>query len=101
MNQVQFMHFRPDNNESRGGATVAILPADNNKALIAVAYCGPNDVFNKKVGRDISAGRIRAFLEGRPALNDKIQEVVVEDPVKLKTCVGEYLYSEMAKKDLY
>lgn len=102
MSQVQFMHYRPVSGDSRGGATVAILPLEHEpKALITLARCGPNDVFNKKLGRDIAAGRLAAFLKGRVSATSKIREVDITDPLKLKKAVSDYLHDEMELQNLW
>lgn len=111
MNNIQFMHYRAFNENmgwgdsdeisSRGGATVAILPADNNKVLVSIARCNPGDVFNKKVGRTIAAGRLQAYLNGREKLADKIVEVVITNPLQLKETVAEAIAEEMDMLGLY
>jgi hypothetical protein len=78
MNQTQFMHFRPTNVHwnCRGGLTIAIYPLDQEdsvasetpvagKIAITFAECSKRDVFDRKLGRTIAAGRMRAFLDGR------------------------------------
>ncbi len=108
--KVQFMHFRPaSKNDSRGGATVAICPTEGNKVLVSVALCGSNDVFNKKRGRDISSGRIRAALEGRmsmeglvsaqrrTALVHHVREIEVTDLMHMKESVAKVMSPEMAE----
>ena len=100
------MHFRSfsvwSEVESRGGATVAIIPDDQNKtATISIARCNPHDVFCKKTGREIAAGRIRAALEGRESSADKIRVINIEDPMHLKTSVATVLKDEMEYYNLY
>ena len=109
--QTQFMHYRKFHQigdrsgfltaDSRGGATVAILPAENNTVLISVARCNPNDVFNKKVGRTISEGRIQAYLNGRTSLEGAVQSIVVTDFDRLKETVADAIGDEMEAHELY
>ena len=109
--QVQFMHYRRFVNytgyagdievDSRGGATVAILPAENNTVLVSIARCNPNDVFNKKVGRAISEGRIQAYLNGRTSLEGTVRSIVVTDLLKLKETVADAISDVMEADDLY
>ena len=110
-NQVQFMHYRKFVNrsgwagdvemDSRGGATIAILPAENNTVLVSIARCNPADVFNKKVGRAISEGRIQAYLNGRTSLEGSVQTIVVADFDKLKETVADAIGDEMEADELY
>jgi len=105
MNKLEFMHYRYFNTEleksSRGGATIAILPADNNKVLVSVARCNTTDVFNKKVGRSIASGRLIAYLNGRDSIANKVREVVITDPLRVKECVADALQEEMDGYGLY
>lgn len=91
------MHLRPEQEVgSSPGATVAILPDyEHNLALVAVAYCNPHDQFNKKIGREISSGRINAFLKGRVGLAEYVQSIPVTDMSKLK----ETVVSELARQE--
>jgi len=105
MNQpIQFMHYRKfseNGPDSRGGATVAILPGENGTAMIAVAQCNPSDVFNKKVGRAISSGRINAYLKGRTSLDGKVQTITVVDLLQLREAVDAVVHDSMDANDLY
>ena len=95
--EVQFMHYRSAD-VTRGGATVAIFPQPDTKtALIGIARCGPKDVFNKKVGRSIAAGRIKAFLSGSPS--DYVAQFDV-DMDNLKDSVAFLLNDTMAEYGL-
>lgn len=93
------MHYRYFNMDmemsSRGGATIAILPADNNKVLVSIARCNTTDVFNKKVGRAIASGRLIAYLNGRDSIANKVREVVINDPLRVKESVATALQEEM------
>jgi len=95
MDKIQYMHYRSTNG-THGGATVAILPLENNKVFISIAYCNPADTFNKKLGRAISAGRLQAALNGRNNLSNYIREIDVADMNYLKDSVAEELGMEMA-----
>lgn len=57
---------RPDSN---GGATIAyaITPEgkDNVIVEIGVAWCSQRDTFNRRIGRDVAAGRLRKGGEHR------------------------------------
>jgi len=108
MKSVQFIHYRQYSSErddvcSRGGATVAIRDDDNNKnqVLVSIARCNPHDVFNKKIGRNIAAGRIDAYLGGRSSLETQVRSVWVADDLDSKRVVADFLYDEMAETDLY
>ena len=105
MNKVEFMHFRPhDNSIVRGGATVAILPKENNKAVIAIAFCGPNDVFNRKVGRAVAEGRLIASMDhraNRPKMAGMTREIDITDPQSLKSCVANAIEDEMAAEGFW
>lgn len=93
MAKFEFMHFR-SKDVTRGGATIAILPQATSKtALIAISRCGPNDVFNKKIGRSIASGRINAFLTGRPT--DQVAQIVLNDDDNLKDVVAAEVAEQM------
>ena len=101
--EIQYMHFRPLNIEvnSHGGATVAILPNDvNGKAIISIARCNPNDVFNKKTGRLVASGRIMAALKGRD-MGDKVRTITIGDCENLKESVASVIGTEMEEFGLY
>lgn len=60
----KFMHFRNIEEtgngsivDSRGGATVAYVQGEDGISF-AVAYCHPNDNYNKRLGRAKAAGRL-------------------------------------------
>lgn len=95
----QFLHYRSLSG-THGGATVAITQVADNRALISIAYCNPNDAFNKKLGRAISSGRIVASLKGRNSTNGDIREIEVEDMDRIKEAVASELYYEMSAADL-
>ena len=95
MNQFQFMHYRSANG-TKGGATVAILPdAVTKTALFAISRCGPHDIFNKKIGRAVSSGRINAFIKGRATMGEHINQVTFDDPIELKSLVNDVVGDEM------
>ena len=81
---IEFMHIRAYESLSgqtpspRGGKTVAIMPIEGNRAKFSIARCGPNDIFNKKVGRDIAEGRLNDFLKGRATLEDKVYQISLD-----------------------
>lgn len=100
MSQVEYMHYRPVTRNAPGGATVAILPTERNSVLVTVARCGPEDIFNKKVGRDVAAGRIRAYMEGRPTMDKYVFEVKVPDMLEVKATVAKELEYDMAELGL-
>lgn len=75
-NGIMIVHVRkttwsPSGAEThmRGGATIAYRPANNNRncrmVQVAVAYCSPNDHFNRKLG---SAMAVEKFLNGETIL---------------------------------
>jgi hypothetical protein len=59
---TRYQHVRDlDSNDNvlpRGGATYCFLE-DETRHVVAmgVAFCGPQDQYNRKIGRDISYGR--------------------------------------------
>ena len=106
MDNIQFMHYRKyagvwNDISSRGGATVAILPQDNGTALISVATCSSEEVFNKKVGRAVSSGRIQAYLNGRTTLEGQVKLISVTDLTNLKEEVAVAVVDYMSRHDLY
>jgi hypothetical protein len=103
MPQIEYMHYRPKQRNLNGGATVAIMPVDGTvHALVALSQCGPLDTFNKKIGRNVSAGRLRAYLEGRESasINRYVKTITISDPLYLKKSVAEALAAEMDENGL-
>jgi len=91
----QYMHYRSANG-TKGGATVAILPdATTKTALFAISRCGPQDIFNKKIGRAVASGRINAFVKGRAAVTEHINQVAYDDELDLKSLVDAVVGGEM------
>lgn len=104
-NSTQFMHFRSASSslsigESRA-ATLAIVQKDANTVLVSAAFCGPNDVFNKKLGRKISEGRITAFLKGREAMVSHVREITISDMDNMKDEVAQVMADELAEHNLF
>jgi len=67
--ETMFMHYRPVDfagiiSDPRGGATVAISLIADDKAKIAIAWCNPGDVFDRKMGRTIASGRLHSQRPG-------------------------------------
>jgi hypothetical protein len=64
-----FIHYRRRDNHTgevtdpRGGATVAFQLTANGTAKLAYAFCNDKEVFNRKLGRVISTGRLEAERE--------------------------------------
>lgn len=63
---INWMHFRdfdPESGEmlSQGGATVAFTQMDG-RWYAGVAFCSPEDNYNKHYGREKSAGRLEQLL---------------------------------------
>ena len=65
MSKIQFIHRRPSTSPtgftgpaSRGGFTVAYREVDGGTVEYCVAQCSTRDNFNKKLGREIAAGRL-------------------------------------------
>lgn len=59
----KFKHFRNIENgvvNSLGGATVAYRVDENGGVRYAVAWCHPNDNYNKHLGREKAAGRLES-----------------------------------------
>ena len=100
MNKIQYMHFRQKDRATYGGATLAIMPLDKNKVVVAIAHCNPKELFNKKMGRTIAAGRLQAFLDGRESVEANIREVTVPDMSRIKEAVESELQLEMAAVNL-
>lgn len=100
MDNIEFMHYRSANG-TRGGATVAIYPqAATMTALISVARCGPADIFNKKIGRDVAKGRIAAYLKGRESSVKHVDQIVVPEGMDLKAAVDIAVFEQMASHGL-
>jgi hypothetical protein len=65
-----YIHYRRRDNHTgevsdpRGGATVAFQLSDNGTAKLAYAFCNNKEVFNRKLGRVISTGRLEADRPG-------------------------------------
>ena len=94
-NSVRFLHFRDvwDINdfddlsekpqiEGKGGATVAYQREPNGSFSYAVALCSDRDNFNRRIGRDISLGRLvkgPAVVVPEQSLNQWRQSVVNTD----------------------
>jgi hypothetical protein len=92
---LEFMHFRSEAYMQRG-ATVAIFPQPEMKrALISVARTAPHDTFSRKIGRDVSAGRIQAYLAGRPGMAQYVRVIDVPETFDLKAVVADELEEEM------
>ena len=43
----------------RNGFTCAFIEANDTKVLIGLAFCGGNDIFNRRIGRMIAEGRMQ------------------------------------------
>lgn len=100
MNNVEFMHYRSANG-SKGGATVAIYPqAATMTALISIARCGPADIFNKKIGRDVARGRIAAYLGGRESSTKHVEQILVPEGMDLKASVDIAVFEQMTSHGL-
>lgn len=64
--EAQIMHFRKRNGDPRGGLTIAIdYNAKEHAIYVARAKCSKNDMYNRKLGRNIAQGRLTAFFDGR------------------------------------
>lgn len=97
-NSTQFMHYRAwqdDGISPLGGATVAIQPIPNSeRVLISAAYCSFDENFNKKIGRDVAAGRIKSHIDGRKSKH--VVEIDIETDADLKAAVHQTVYSTMS-----
>ena len=63
MKNIQYIHRRPSSKTtagpaSHGGYTIAYRETDKNCIEYNVAMCSTRDNFNKKLGREIAAGRL-------------------------------------------
>lgn len=60
------MHYRKYTRNgqlsAKGGLTLAIRHVDN-ELIVAMAECGRNDLFNRKMGRTIAEGRLAHALD--------------------------------------
>ena len=94
-----FMHYRNHNTDgsiaSNGGMTVAIMvdPDDRQTALVGISRCKDNEVFNKKIGRDVALGRMRAWSEGRSndRINTNVFQLKLSDPENPKMSVDSFI----------
>lgn len=110
MSKTQFMHYRATasalallatprkHNDAPvyRGATVAITPTSDTTVAITVAYCGQNDIFNKKLGRTIAEGRMKTFLSGKRNLKVPVQIIEVSNMDSMKDEVASVLAAGMA-----
>lgn len=93
--KFQFLHFRSEVFPQRG-ATVSIFPQPEMKtALISVARTAPHDTFSRKIGRNVAAGRIQAYLAGRPGMDQYVRVIDVPETFDLKAVVADELEEEM------
>lgn len=62
--KIEFAHVRmrnPDGNvTNHRGSTFAFKEVGDGQIVYAAAHCGPNDNFNKKLGRAKAAGRLNS-----------------------------------------
>lgn len=100
--KIEFMHFRPvDDFAMFNGATVAIMPVpDTGKAMVSLSMCGPDDNFNRKLGRTVAEGRLAAYLGGREKAGRHIREVEVSDFENLKAEVALSLSDDLVTAGL-
>ena len=102
MTKTAFMHYRNFNTyglpDCKGGATVAIQPAADNKVIVSIARCNQKDVFNKKMGRTIALCRMRSYLAGKEI--PTVFEVEVAEGQTMKSAVNEVLAPEMSELGL-
>lgn len=101
--KIEFMHFRDDSGDVRGGCTVAISHDPSNQvAIFSLAYCNRTDVFNKKIGRSIASGRLAAFMNGRQSMIDRVHVIQdVPSDQGIKTLVATELAEELAELHYY
>ena len=108
MTQTYFMHYRNRITEDgkeviscKGGATMAIRIAPDNKLLVGLAQCSHDDVFDRKLGRTIAEGRLNVY-EQNP---NRYHNVIIIDEVDPKTpirdAVDDILGDKMAEMGLY
>jgi hypothetical protein len=95
-----FMHYRPvDANgaigDPRGGATVAIRETGEGEVNISIAFCNPQDVFNRAVGRAVAEGRLNAKLAGKDVNGFFGVVPVKEDSACIKDNVHKYVQQTM------
>lgn len=93
---TKFMHLRKiKSNEiqAKGGITIAytetITGTGTKRIDVVTAQCSRNDVFNKKIGRNVSEGRLHTR-------SDLIEEIL--SPVEESTAAT--LIRHFGKKDL-
>lgn len=106
---IYFMHYRTYNRagdtiQPQGGATVAIRKVGDDKLVIAIARCARNDIFNKKLGREISEGRLDAYLGGKVLTEDKVRDISLAKYTEfdaVKDIVNREIGEEMIEFGLY
>ncbi len=86
---------------SRGGATLAIRLVEPTKAIVSIARCSSEDVFNKKIGRTIALGRLAAHSSGKRNVEDFIRHVDITEGESIKVAIDLTVGEEMAKLGLY
>lgn len=97
MNKYSYMHYRNHNHNGevkpQGGTTVAILEQASyvNQVIVAVSRCHSEEVFNKRIARTASTGRIHAFLEdGR----ETAYVITVDAGMTVKEAVNQWIQTE-------
>lgn len=90
---VKFIHVRcadvtTGDVSPNGGATVAYKIVDDETLEYAVAFCHENDAYNKHLGRDKSAGRLKSanhadYWRGD---TDSLREHISEEMMALQSC---------------
>lgn len=88
---MQFFHI---NSPTEGRATVAMNIFDGQFA-ISVAKCAPKDQFNKKIGREVAAGRLQALIDGKARQHKHIYTFqapsVVQDVRKWEAAARQFI----------
>ena len=106
MTDTMYMHYRAINTnpvesiDPRGGATIAIRHVDDTKALASIAFCNPGEVFNKKIGRYVAAGRLSAKMSGKD-VNGWFVEVPIDGKLPTKAAVDEQVRQSMEAMGYY
>jgi len=100
------MHYRPVDaagnvSDPRGGATVAIREVVPREVNVSIAFCNPQDVFNRAVGRAVAEGRLNAKLAGKDVNGFFAVVPLTEGSTCIKDDVHKYLETSMALSGYY
>lgn len=101
------MHYRNVKGatvEPRGGVTFAIREAGDNILHVGVSRCSKRDVFDRKLGRQIAEGRLKAYTDGRDSdAQGKFYTVLIDgiDDKNVKEVIHTAFGQELAEEGYF